>query len=258
MREIHGDYKMTTPLPIRTAAQILAQQKADHAKPPPTPAVPATSITKAVALPDTRTEVSKYLDEIAPAAVVGRLVKFSKDGQFVTADDGEPISDVAEFVMLADETLIGWIRFNGEGEPPDRVMGLLYGDFKMPARDTLGDEDVSKWKNGLNGLPEDPWRHQVYVVLQNAESGELFTYIANSQTARRSVGHLLRHYTRLQRTHPDEYPVVRLKAGGFQHRDERVGWVATPAFAVVGRRSKESTARPDTSRAADFNDELPY
>src|SRR5262249_7372501 len=212
----------------------------------------------AVALPDTRTGIERYLDEIAPAAVVGRLIKFSKDGQFITADDGEPISDVAEFVLLAKETLVGWIRFNEAGEAPDRHIGLLYGGFTMPPRDRLGDSDESKWAAGLNGLPEDPWKHQIYLVLQNAESGELYTYIASSQTARRSVGHLLRHYNRLQRTHADEYPVVRLKAGGFQHRDERVGWVSTPAFAVVGRRPKDSTARPDTSRATDFDDSLPF
>jgi hypothetical protein len=252
---------MNTPTSrIPTAAQVLARQKADHAKPRPTPSVPAPAspMTTAVALPDTRDEVQKYLDEIAPAAVVGRLVKVSKDGQFITADDGEPISDVAEFVVLADETLVGWIKFSGAGEPPDRRMGLLYGGFKMPPRDALGDDDRSAWENGLNGLPEDPWKHQIYIVLQNVESGELYTYIASSQTARRSVGHLLRHYDRLRRTHPDEYPIVRLKAGGFQHRDERVGWVSVPAFAAVGRRPKDGTARPDTSRAADFDDAVPF
>ncbi len=220
---------MNTPTSrIPTAAQVLARQKADHDKPRPAPSVPAPAAqqTTAVALPDTRDEVQKYLDEIAPAAVVGRLVKFSKDGQFITADDSEPISDAAEFVVLADETLVGWIKFNGTGEPPDRRMGLLYGGFKMPPRDTLGDDDQSAWDNGLNGLPEDPWKHQIYVVLQNVESGELYTYIASSQTARRSVGHLLRHYDRLRRTHPDEYPIVRLKAGGFQHRREQWAVVA--------------------------------
>jgi hypothetical protein len=45
--------------------------------------------------------------------------------------------------------------------------------------------------------------------------------------------------------------------GGFQHRDERVGWVATPVFAVVGRTPKDSAAKPDTSLAADMNDEIP-
>jgi len=72
------------------------------------------------------------------------------------------------------------------------------------------------------------------------------------------VGNLLRHYDRLTKTHPDMYPVVRLKAGGFNHRDERVGWVNTPVFAVVGRTPKDSAAKPDTSLAAQMDDELPF
>jgi hypothetical protein len=44
---------------------------------------------------DTRTEIQKYVDEIAPANIVGRMVKFSKDGKFVTADDDEPIDEAA-------------------------------------------------------------------------------------------------------------------------------------------------------------------
>ena len=77
-------------------------------------------------------------------------------------------------------------------------------------------------------------------------------------TGRRAVGNLLRHYDRMQRTHPDELPVVRLKVGGFQHRDERIGWVSTPVFAVVGRAPRDSAAKPDTSTRADMDDEIPF
>jgi hypothetical protein len=74
----------------------------------------------------------------------------------------------------------------------------------------------------------------------------------------RAVGTLLRHYDRMQRTHPDQYPVVRLKIGGFQHKDDRVGWVKTPVIAVVGRTPKDSAAKPDSSLAADMNDQIPF
>ena len=47
---------------------------------------------QAVAVPDNRPDIDRYLDEIAPASIVGRMVKFSKEGMFVTADD-----DVAAF-----------------------------------------------------------------------------------------------------------------------------------------------------------------
>jgi hypothetical protein len=128
----------------------------------------------------------------------------------------------------------------------------------MPKRDTLGDTDQAKWEIGLDGKPQDPWQHHVYLVLQRADTGELFTFVTSSDTGRRAVGNLLRHYDRMQRTHPDMYPVVRLKLGGFQHRDERVGWVNTPVFAVVGRQPKDSAAKPDGSLQADLQDEIPF
>jgi hypothetical protein len=208
--------------------------------------------------PDARTDVQKYLDEVAPASIVGRLVKFSKEGAFVFADTDEPVDEAAEFVALCDQTLIGWIRFHNDGEtPPDRVMGLLYDGFQMPARATLGDLDQSEWQAGLSGAPEDPWKHQMCLVLQLTGTGELATFATISTTGRRAVGNLLRHFDRMQRTNPGELPVVRLRAGGFNHRDERVGWVPTPVFAIVGRAPRDSVAKPDTSVAADLNDALP-
>jgi hypothetical protein len=211
-----------------------------------------------VPVPDNRTPVQQYLDEISPANIAGRLIKFGKDGNFVTSDDGEPIDDDAEFIVLADETLIGWIKFHPDDTPPDRIMGLLYDGFKMPKRETLADLDQSQWSTGLSGQPEDPWKHQICVVLQQTDTRELFTFATTSQTGRRGVGNLLRHYDRMRRTNPNELPVVRLGPGGYQHRDERIGWVATPAFPVVGRAPRDSAAKPDTSLSGDLQDEIPF
>jgi hypothetical protein len=246
---------------IPTAEQIRAQQKADAEK--ATSAIKTalpTALTNGgatLAVPDKRTELQRYLDEIAPASIVGRMVKFSKEGQFVVSDDDSVIDEDVDFIALVDQTLIGWIKFNGEGAPPDRTMGLLYDGFVMPARSSLPDLDQAKWEIGLDGRPADPWQHHVYLVLQRADTGELFTFVTSSVTGRRAIGTLLRHYDRMQRTHPDQYPVVRLKIGGFQHKDDRVGWVKVPVLAVVGRHAKDDAAKPDTSLAADMNDSLP-
>jgi hypothetical protein len=43
------------------------------------------------------------VDEIAPASIAGRLIKFGKEGVFVTADDSEPVPEMA-ISMLCDET----------------------------------------------------------------------------------------------------------------------------------------------------------
>ena len=216
---------------------------------------PVTAESKLPAVPDNRTAHEAYLDEIAPASIVGRMVKFSKDGKFITADDDEPISEETDFIALCNQTLIGYVKFSGEGQPPSKEMGLLYDGYVMPPRESLGDNDPAKWEIGLDGRPADPWQHHIYVVLQNVESSELFTFVTSSRTGRRAVGNLLRHYNRMSKTHPGHYPLIRLKVGGFQHRDDRVGWVPTPVLAVIGRVPGENAAKPPP---AEFNDEIPF
>jgi hypothetical protein len=201
---------------------------------------------------------SRYLDEVAPAGMVGRMVKFSKDGVFVTSDDSSPIPEDAEFVCLADQTLVGWTKFNGPGQPPSREMGLLYDNYNMPERECLGDLDPAQWETGLDGQPADPWQHHQYLVLQDTNTSELFTFVTSSKTGRRAVGNLLRHFDRMQRSHPGEFPVIRLRAGGFEHRDARVGFVKTPVLVVCGRAPMDSTSKPDTSTGAFLNDGIPF
>jgi hypothetical protein len=259
---------------IRTTEQVLAEQKhqtealkearkqheaAEAAK---KEIVPATPPPTAVALPDTRTPVQRYLDDIAPANIVGRLLKFTREGLFITADDDKPVDTDAEFIVLADETLIGWIKFGPRDadppEPPQRAQGLLFDGFILPPRESLGDMDQAQWPIGLSGMPEDPWQHQNCIVLQRTDTRELFTFATSSVTGRRAVGNLLKHYNRMQKINPNELPVVRLQAGGFNHRDERIGWVHTPQFAVRGRAPRDSAIKPDTSVGADMNDEIPF
>jgi hypothetical protein len=275
---------MSNPKPHpRTTAQTLAQQKAaaerDHlaaqrraaqqpqaasnqfVKPngqPRQAIVPAAK--QAVAMPDDRTSVQQYVDEIAPSSIAGRLIKFSKNGEFVFADTDEVVSSDADFIALCDETLVGWIRFHreDEGVPPDRVMGVLYDGFVMPPRESLDDLNPADWPIGLSGAPEDPWQHQICLVLQTPGTHELFTFATTSKTGRRAIGNLLRHFDRMRKKDADHYPVVRLKSSGFNHRDPRIGFVPTPLLAIIGKAPKASAAVPDTSPAADLNDSIPW
>jgi hypothetical protein len=262
---------------VRTTAQALGQQKADAERdrrkflqaadpftgraierepqqaivPAPARAVPA----------DGRTSVQTYIDDIAPSSIAGRMIKFGKDGKFIFAATDEVVSPDVDFVAMCDETLCGWIKFNrdaAEGTPPDRVMGLLYDNFVMPPRETLGDLNPADWPLGLSGVAEDCWQHQIALVLQMPGTHELFTYVTTSKTGRRAIGNLLRHYDRMRVKDPDHYPVVRLKASGFNHRDPRIGFVPVPLLAVVGKAPKTSAAIPDSSVAADLNDEIPF
>ena len=98
----------------RTSKQVLAEQKqqADataHSKPAQ---LPATRKAALPATPDHRSPRQRYLDEVAPSGIVGRLVKFDgKEGKFFFADTEETISDAEDFVVLADQTLVAFVKF---------------------------------------------------------------------------------------------------------------------------------------------------
>jgi hypothetical protein len=234
----------------RRQAEVLKEQKQQH-----NAIARAEAHAPAPTTIDTRTPEEIYSDEIAPSSFAGERIRFTKDAKFLVGDSDEEIGPDTDFVALLDETLIGWVRFNGEGEMPTRIMGPLYGGFKMPERGELGDNDPALWKPGLSNAPEDPWHHTIYIVLQNPATQALYTFTTSSKTGRRACGVLFRHYNRMRRNDKDHYPVVRLQPSGYE--DERFGWVNTPSFAIFGRTPKNSTMVPDTSVAADMNDSIP-
>src|SRR5262245_51529301 len=242
-----------------TSTQVIEDQKEQarklreqHQAAKAAASVPArvTAAPPATLATDQRTPEERYIDEIAPSVIAGQLVKFSKEGAFVVSETEQEISPDEDFVALCDETLIGWIKFSDDDTPPERHQGLLYQGFQMPPRQSLGDLDQSEWPQGLSGAPEDPWRHQICLVLQEPKTQSLYTFVTSSLTGRRACGNLLRHFDRLRRSDANSYPVVRLKPSGFNHKDERVGWVHTPSFVVVGRTPKNSATVPDTGVAA--------
>jgi hypothetical protein len=90
----------TPALRIPTAADVLARQRADHGG---TAVATVAQTSTAVAVPDNRSTTSKYLDEIAPSSIVGRMIKFDKNGKFVTPDDDGEMKEDVDFVVLADQ-----------------------------------------------------------------------------------------------------------------------------------------------------------
>jgi hypothetical protein len=127
------------------------------------------------------------------------------------------------------------------------------------AKEKLGfKSSKSKWELGLDGKPADPWKHQIALVFQDAASQELFTFVTTSKTGRKACVDLIRHYDRTQRQTPGELPVVRMRTGGFNHSDTRVGFVTTPRFVVCGRQPRDSVAKPDTSTGAFLNDDISH
>jgi hypothetical protein len=238
----------------RQQAEALKAQKQQHS------AVPAKveARTPAPMMAGNLTYAEMVAAELAPSSFAGQLIKFNKgEKKFLILGTEEEISPDIAFIALMDEAFHGWVKFGGEGEPPTRVMGPIYGGkFVKPTREELGDLDQSQWKPGLNGQPADPWLQEVLLPLQNPQTQALYTFGTNNSTGRNAVGRLLHHYNAmLRRNDTTHYPVVRLTPSGYQ--DRRYGWVDTPSFTVVGRVEKNSAAVPDTSIAVDMDDGIP-
>jgi hypothetical protein len=213
----------------------------------------ANTQTSVPAIPSSA--VDTYLNEHCGGGS-GVLFKFAKDQRFRRVVDGEEIPLGTEFTVVYDQMQVGWIKFNGKGEPPERKMGPLFQGFLPPPREELGDDDQSLWEVGLSGKAADPWQQQVLLPLQ-AEDGELFIFGTTSITGRRAVGRVIDECRKMQRREPSDYPVIKLALSSFQHREERIGRVTVPAFVRVGKTPKTGMAAIDTSIAADMNDEIP-
>lgn len=241
----------------KTPKQVIAEQEKQAERDLALKRSQAVAPTKAAvpAILDTRTSLEQYLDQVAPSGIAGRLVKFTKEGRFIFTDTEEEIDQNEDFVVLANETLVSWIRFK-DGGSPTRIGGLLFQGFTLPPREELGDVREADWPIGLNGTPEDPWKHEIMVVLRRPATLELATFATMSKTGRRAVGALLKHYQRLRTEDPKAFPVVRLKPGGYQ--DSRYGWVPTPNFVPVGAAAGLTPTLPDTSLGTQLGDTIRF
>jgi hypothetical protein len=245
----------------RQAENDLAKRKA--ALPPapvaPTPSVPAKTAPTAVAMPDNRTAAEVYTDNVSPSFMPGPLAKFDgKAGQFVLASSDEVLDPMRRFIALLPDTWVGWIKFNGEGEPPSRVGGLLYDGYVMPPREALGDLDESDWPLGLNDQPTDPWLHQQLIPIQDASTFEILTFGTTSPTGRTAVGALLRAYNRKTKANPNEVPIIQLVPSSYQHRT--FGKVNIPSFKVCSWTHYDGTTdpEPELPLAAEMSDKIPF
>jgi len=74
------------------------------------------------------------------------------------------------------------------------------------------------------------------------EDGTLYTFVTSTSTGRPEVERLLRRYMVHKRRHPNDYPIVALDVGGFEHKNKSVGWVKTPKLSPAGYESKDKAA----------------
>ena len=191
--------------------------------------------------------------------MAGTFIKFDgKEGKFVKSQDDTEIPEGSEYVVVYNQIQAGWVRFNGKGQAPERKQGAIFDGFVPPPRDTLGDDDSTLWEVGLNGQPQDPWQFQILLPLLSTADDELYVFQTSSVTGRRACDQVIRMCGKMQKKEPDDYPVIKLRISGFEHKDPRVGWIKTPAFDRIGKAPKTDTALADSSRGNDMSDSIPF
>jgi hypothetical protein len=66
------------------------------------------------------------------------------------------------------------------------------------------------------------------------DQGELFTFVVSGKAAIREAGSLSRAYARHRKTWPNDFPIIALNVGSYQHRDRAIGRVKFPELNIVG------------------------
>jgi hypothetical protein len=147
----------------------------------------------------------------------GRMFGFNgSTGIFRTLDDNTEIPSGTKFIAFLHETRRGFIKFNGEGVPPDVQMVRIDEDVEDIERDPLGENDRSKWPLGMDGQPADPWKEQIVIPMARDDAGrELYLYVSRGIVAMNSAGDLLGRW----RWHPNRaaglIPVVIIESGTY-------------------------------------------
>jgi hypothetical protein len=181
----------------------------------------------------------------------GRPKPLRFDGK--TGNYGERGSDAAlnnqEFVADIYAAQGGYMKFNGKGEPPDRRLGPIFPKDEAPVRSTLGDTDKAKWPPGKfnGGDPEDPWLMVVEIPMQHRETGELYTFSAQTRGSLAAVKDLLAQCRRLSEGHN---PIIRLAVGSYKGK---FGTVKKPILTIIGKSPIDGG--PDEGP---FDDEIPF
>jgi hypothetical protein len=198
-----------------------------------------------------------YANAVSPRTIVGKLLKFAK-GDFIAGEGNEVIPESAEFTVLMDESITGWVRWE-DAKPVEHRMGRIADNFMPPVRTELGDLDRAAWETDGDGKARDPWILTAYLPMKLEPDGDqLFTFVAASKGAHGAVADLCRQYARHAKKHGEQYPIVRLTSGTYDHKVKAYGKIPFPIFCVIGWTAKSDLAPGIPSNDPDDPIELPF
>lgn len=181
-----------------------------------------------------------YGDQVSQRSIVGKLLKFSK-GDFLVGENNDEMEEGTELVANMDELMVGWIRW-ADNKPTDQIMGRVSEGYQPPRRNELGDDDKNQWEIDEQGQPRDPWQFSNYLIMKEKGGDELYTFTTSSRGGLNAIGELCKSYGKSMRQKPDDFPVVTLKVGSYQHSNRAYGRIKFPIFEVTDWAAKAEFA----------------
>ena len=252
------------PRPAPSVRQVLDAQKAP-ALPEQRPAAPLPAVVN-TPLPAPSGPVSEEAFERNLAqwgSGSGTPLTFNGlDGRFQTAGGEEADVLNTTFIAHLDETRKGWIRFNGEGNPPSIVSVGIYEDAALPERDELGDTDQSLWeRDKFRGEPVDPWQPEYRVpIVATSADGTIYELTSRSLTSTFAFRALLDRYGRHPQRKKGLLPLIKLQIGSY-HNHKLGTDKPKPVYQIIGWCQKDGSAPPAATNkvsSGDFNDKVPF
>jgi hypothetical protein len=171
----------------------------------------------------------EFADEVLVSAIVGDLIFFRKS-VWTRGEDKKPVLPTARFACVMTELSRGYVKWFDK-RTVDFRLGRIVDGFKVPTRNELGDLDVEKWECDFNGEPRDPWVATMRLILIDMATREPVTFTTSSYGGRGALAKLCKVYDQGRCDHPDCWPVVKLEAETYNHRD--FGMISKPSFVVV-------------------------
>jgi hypothetical protein len=138
--------------------------------------------------------------------IQGQLIVFV-DGKYLCGPEHKPMAPGVQLTAL--DTAALWVFWQG-GKPDDSKAVVRQAGEELPARETLGHLDQTKWEKGPDNAPRDPWADTRLVFLIDRKTAELFTFSTKSQGGRVAVSELAKRIELMRETYPNAAPIVTL------------------------------------------------
>lgn len=174
----------------------------------------------------------KYGEAASQRAIVGRLLKFSKFGEFLAGQENEQIGIGTELVAYMPSLAVGYIRWS-QNRPSGSEMGYIGEGYRPPKRNDLGDSDESEWDTDDRGNPRDPWQFTNSLMFLDTSAPCVYTFNTSSKGGLGAIGKLSRIYGTHLKTKPRDLPTIKLGVSSYKHPKKEYGEIRVPTFEVI-------------------------